>query len=144
MRSSPLKSIVQIAKYVWVSPYTVTGIAIGLILGGRFQVVDGVVEIFGTRIKKALFSLPMPAMAMTFGHVVFGVSDVALDVTRRHEAVHVKQYERWGPLFVPAYLTASTFLYLRGRDGYRDNPFEIEAYAVDTPDFSAPRETQGR
>ena len=70
---------------------------------------------------------------MTMGHVVFGQTDAALDITRRHEHVHVRQYERWGPLFVPAYLAASALLYLRGRDGYRENPFEIEAYAVDTP-----------
>lgn len=80
--------------------------------------------------------MPVPAMAMTFGHVVFGANVVALDITRRHEHVHVRQYERWGLLFVPAYLGASVILFLRGRDGYRDNPFEIEAYAIDTPDFS--------
>ncbi|QDT08994.1 hypothetical protein [Planctomycetes bacterium K23_9] len=136
MKLSPLKWILRCLAYVWASPYTIAGIAIGLILGGRFQRIDGVVEIFGPRIEKALGRMPMPAMAMTFGHVVFGVHAVALDVTRRHEAVHVKQYERWGPLFVPAYLAASAYLYARGRDGYRENPFEIEAYAVDTPDFS--------
>ncbi|MGB7348170.1 MAG: hypothetical protein WBD20_28355 [Pirellulaceae bacterium] len=126
----------QILVYVWASPYTVSGIAIGLLLGGRFRRVGGVVEIHGPWIAKGLGSMPVPAMAMTFGHVVFGVDHVALDVTRRHEAVHVRQYERWGPLFVPAYLAASVYLAVRGRDAYRDNPFEIEAYAVDTPDFS--------
>jgi hypothetical protein len=139
MRSSPLKFCVDSVKYLWVSPYTITGIAIGLLLGGRFQRIDGVVEIYGPRIGKSLLSMPVPAMAMTFGHVVFGVTQDALDVTRQHEAVHVRQYERWGPLFVPAYLVASAYLYLRGRDAYRENPFEVEAYAIDTPDFSKPR-----
>jgi hypothetical protein len=41
--------------------------------------------------------------------------------------VHVRQYERWGPLFVPAYLVSSLVLWLRGRDPYWDNPFEVEA-----------------
>ena len=45
--------------------------------------------------------------ALTLGHVVLGVSQAALDDTRAHERVHVAQYERWGPLFLPAYLAAS-------------------------------------
>ena len=31
----------------------------------------------------------------------------------------------------PAYLAASIYMYARGRDYYRDNPFEIEAYTAD-------------
>jgi hypothetical protein len=68
---------------------------------------------------------------MTFGHVVFGQSQAALDATRDHEHVHVRQYERWGIVFVPAYLAASAYLLVRGRDAYRENPFEIEAYSID-------------
>ena len=72
--------------------------------------------------------MPIPAMAMTMGHVVFGRDKLSLDLTRKHERVHVRQYERWGIVFVPTYLGISAILYLRGRDGYRENPFEIEAY----------------
>ena len=128
--------ILRLLAYLWASPYTLTGIGIGLILGSRFRLEQGVVEIHGPRIAWALKNMPVPAMAMTFGHVVFGTTETALDITRNHEHVHVRQYERWGPFFVPAYLGASALLYLRGRDAYRDNPFEIEAYAIDTPDFS--------
>ena len=77
--------------------------------------------------------LLIPALALTLGHVVFGQTRAALDATRAHEHVHVRQYERWGILFVPAYLAVSAYLYLRGRDAYRENPFEVEAYAVDSP-----------
>jgi hypothetical protein len=42
--------------------------------------------------------------------------------------VHVRQYERWGPLFVPAYVLCSAVIWSRGGDAYRDNPFEREAY----------------
>ena len=45
-----------------------------------------------------------------------------------HEMVHVRQYERWGPFFIPAYLACSLGLWLAGKDAYRDNPFEREAY----------------
>jgi len=73
----------------------------------------------------------IPALALTFGHVVFGQTEAALDLSRVHERVHVRQYERWGIAFVPAYLICWLILSLRGRDGYRENPFEVEAYAVD-------------
>ena len=65
---------------------------------------------------------------MTLGHVVLGRSAAALDLSQAHELVHVRQYERWGPLFIPAYLLCALVLHVRGKDGYRDNPFEREAY----------------
>ena len=68
------------------------------------------------------------AMAMTLGHVILGLTESALDISREHEFVHVRQYERWGPLFGPAYLGYYAYLKARGRDGYRENPFEKEAF----------------
>jgi hypothetical protein len=68
---------------------------------------------------------------MTMGHTVLGVDLRLLERTRRHERVHVRQFERWGVMMGPAYIMASCYLYLRGRDFYRENPFEIEAYRVD-------------
>jgi hypothetical protein len=68
------------------------------------------------------------AAAMTLGHVVIARSKECLDTSREHELVHVAQYERWGPLFVPVYLGWSAWLWLRGYDAYLDNPFEEEAY----------------
>ena len=67
-------------------------------------------------------------MAMTFGHVILGQTAAALDLARNHELVHVRQYERFGPLFVPLYLWHSFRAWLRGGDPYRDNPFEQEAF----------------
>jgi hypothetical protein len=66
--------------------------------------------------------------AITFGHVVLGYDEAILDISRDHERVHVRQYERWGPLFLPLYVLASAILAVRGLDAYRDNPFEREAY----------------
>lgn len=66
---------------------------------------------------------------MTLGHVIWGQSAEALDISRDHEHVHVRQYETWGPAFIPAYLIASIIAWLRGNDPYRDNVFEIEAYS---------------
>lgn len=75
-------------------------------------------------------------MAMTLGHIILGQTEAALDVSRDHEHVHVRQYERWGPFFLPAYLGCSFVLWMQGRDAYRDNPFEVAAYAV--ADFNKP------
>jgi hypothetical protein len=68
---------------------------------------------------------------MTLGHVILAVDRSALNELRVHEHVHVRQYERWGPLFVPAYFLSSLLQLLRGRHPYRENHFERQAYAVD-------------
>jgi len=51
-----------------------------------------------------------------------------LDRAREHEHVHVRQYERWGPFFLPAYGLSSLYLKIRGQEAYYNNPFEKEAY----------------
>ena len=89
------------------------------------------IEIHGPLIAAALSRFIVPASAMTLGHVVLGKDPANLDRTRAHERVHVRQYERWGIVFLPAYLLLSAWLFVRGRDGYRENPFEIEAFKVD-------------
>ena len=126
-----MRAVIRLLAYAWPLPYTIFGIAIGLLLVGRFRRVHGVIEIHGPVIAAVLCRLAVPAMAMTLGHVVFGQTQAALDLTRAHERVHVRQYERWGLLFVPAYLLAGAWMFLRGRNAYRDNPFELEAFAVD-------------
>lgn len=116
---------------LWALPYTLLGVATGLILLGRLKFVDGVIEIHGPRVAWVLQRLPVSALAITLGHCVLGQTQAALDLTRQHERVHVRQFQRWGFLMGFAYLGASAWLWLQGKDAYRDNPFEIEAYAVD-------------
>ncbi|MEM6688934.1 MAG: hypothetical protein AAF664_05870 [Planctomycetota bacterium] len=118
-------------RYLWASPWTFFGLAIGLLFGGRICRREGVWEVHGPVVRWVLLHLWIPAKAITIGHVVLGQDTEALEVTRAHERVHVRQYERWGVFFVPVYLFCSLWLYIRGRDGYRENPFEVEAYAVD-------------
>ena len=69
-----------------------------------------------------------PAQALVLGHVVLGCDRICLEKNRRHERVHVRQYERWGPFFIPIYLVACLVIYLRHGDPYGDNPFEKEAF----------------
>ena len=121
--------LIRLVAYGWAAPNTCLGLVIGGLLGGRFRVVSGVVEIQGPRLAWVLDRLWVPAAALTLGHCVLGQSLEALARTRPHERIHVRQYERWGPLFLPAYLGASIWLYATGRDGYRNNPFETEAFA---------------
>ena len=47
------------------------------------------------------------------------------------------QWERWGPLFLPAYFALGLWAWLRGRDAYRANRFEREAWG-DPPGRSGP------
>ena len=120
--------------YLWAAPATLLGLSlvpITLMQGGSCRIVRGVVEAQGGIIT-ALLRKGLPwvgsGAAVTLGHVVWGCDRQCLDRSRDHERIHVAQYERWGPLFIPLYLLASLFAYSRGRDPYLDNPFEREAF----------------
>ncbi|MDB6149343.1 MAG: hypothetical protein JWQ44_791 [Chthoniobacter sp.] len=126
---APLRVLV----YLWAFPTTVVGLLfVPLVLTrGGFQVVDGVLELYGGGVRAFLekaSGFPGGVAAMTLGHVVLGTDRHALERSRAHERIHVRQTERWGPFFLPAYLIASLVALLRGRDAYRDNCFEREAF----------------
>jgi hypothetical protein len=118
-------------RIVWASPWTLLGLCaglLGLVSGGRARRRGRILEFYGGAVAWLLAHCPNGPMAMTLGHVVLGRTAAALDVAREHELVHVRQYERWGPAFVPAYLLSSLAMWMTGRDAYRDNPFEREAF----------------
>jgi hypothetical protein len=121
---------------IWALPTTLFGLLVAplaIVTGGGMRVVDGVVEIHGGVVRWLLLHATLlrgGVSAMTLGHVVLGLDRAVLEHTREHERVHVRQCERWGPFFIPVYLLASLWVLLRGGDGYRDNPFEREAFAV--------------
>jgi hypothetical protein len=69
----------------------------------------------------------LPFDAITLGHVILGRSAEALELLRAHEREHVRQYERWGPVFFLAYPAASLWQWLRGRNPYWFNYFEVQA-----------------
>jgi hypothetical protein len=122
--------------YVWAAPTSALGmvfVALTLVSGGSARVVDGVLEVCGGvcnfYLKRVVgLFLRGGASAMTLGHVVVGRDLDLLEVTRSHERVHVRQCERWGPFFVPAYLLASLAAWIRGQRPYEDNFFEREAF----------------
>jgi len=67
--------------------------------------------------------------AITLGHLVLLTPGAPAGVLT-HEMVHVRQAERWGPFFLPAYLIAMLAVKSRGGHPYWDNPFEAEAREV--------------
>lgn len=118
---------------LWAAPYTLLGLVIGLLAlgtGSRVRIRGPVIEFYGGGVKWLLqqFFFGQGAMAFTLGHTLFGQTAAALDISRDHELVHVRQFERWGPLMGPAYLGCCLILWLTGRSPYRDNPFEREAF----------------
>jgi hypothetical protein len=109
--------------------------ALALLSGGHARVVEGVLEVYGGACDFYLrrvvgLLLQGGASAMTLGHVVLARSPDLLLITRAHERVHVRQCERWGPLFIPAYVTASVWAWLTGRRPYKDNFFERQAFQL--------------
>jgi len=118
---------------LWAFPGTVLGLLVALIAlasGGRAKPVDGVLEVAGglpARLLNKGFPFSGPVMAITLGHVVVGMSELALTQTRLHERAHVRQFERWGGLMLFLYPLAGLWVAMRGFDPYRDNPFERKA-----------------
>jgi hypothetical protein len=124
----------KLLRYLWVSPATLVGLSLALIAllaGGRARRIQGVIEVAGGGLHRVVARLPegLRFGAITLGHVIVGLDDAALERARSHEQVHVRQYERWGIFFFPAYLGSSLLQLARGRDPYRDNCFEVEAFA---------------
>lgn len=121
---------IRLSKIIWASPYTIPGLMIGLLgLCTRGRVLRRwPLEFCDGGVCWLLEQLPSDyVMAMTLGHVILGRTEAALDISRDHELVHVRQYERWGPFLIPAYFCCFLFLRLQGKDGYRENPFEKQA-----------------
>ena len=129
----------KLFRYLWAAPASAIGVALALAslaAGGRISLHEGVVEAEGALLGWGLEHLTLlehGAAAITFGHVVLARDAATLGWTRAHERVHVRQYERWGVLFIPLYLAASLWAVARGQDAYSDNPFEREAIKAAAP-----------
>jgi hypothetical protein len=126
-------------RLAWAAPCSLIGLlgALPLLLaGGRACRVGPTLEIalpnrFGQRAAR------LPFAAITFGHVILGASHAELARLRRHERVHVRQYERWGALFLLAYPLASLMAGLRTGAPYCDNAFEVQARRLSAEDSGA-------
>ena len=121
---------IKLLAYAWAFPTTALGLLFvpdGL-LTGQVRRVQGVLEVHGRLTRFFLTHCTLlegGASAMTLGHVVIGRDRRLLDESRSHERVHVRQCERWGPLFIPAYLAFLPFAWGCG-PRYDDNPFDAK------------------
>ncbi len=120
--------LTRLARYTWAAPTTLVGLVAGTLTlgtGGRVQYRRGALEFHGGFAR--WFANRIGFDAMTLGHVILGRDSPCLEVLRDHEQAHVRQAERWGPVFIPAYLAASMLAWSRGGHYYRDNWFERDA-----------------
>lgn len=113
----------RLAGYLWAAPLTATGVLLGALSRTRPQVRDGVLLFTEVRGLGGRMLSWRGFAAATLGHAVITAHEPT-ERLLRHELVHVRQAERWGPLFVPLYLAGLI------RYGYRRNPLERAAYAA--------------
>ncbi len=141
-----MKILLSVLARIWALPATLAGLVVVPLAwasGGRVRRREGTIEVSGGLVAWLLARIPVVrgAAAMTLGHVVLGRDEECLAWSRRHERVHVRQYELLGPLFLPAYLLASLVAVVRGGHYYRDNAFERAAFRVAPPAGRRPVDT---
>jgi len=115
--------LIRLLAYLWASPNSLIGLLLA-VAGSRRQWRRGVLESTGGWLPRLLGH---KIEAITLGHVILACHADALDHWRDHERRHVRQYERLGPLFLPAYFGLALYVALRGRHPYRDHPLERQA-----------------
>lgn len=120
-------------RYLWALPTSLIGLAFAFCawrIGAQVTARAGILEVHGPgvqRIADALAPNGYRIRAFTLGHVVLARDLQVLESTRAHEAAHVRQFERWGPILIPAYIVGGVVAGCRGSDSYRDNIFERRA-----------------
>jgi hypothetical protein len=110
----------ELLGFIWTVPNTVLGLVLGAF---TFQLprAHGGAFVFDRRPRGLTRILRvMNRTAMTVGFVI--VAAVPVEGTLlAHERHHIRQYSRWGPLFIPVYLMLAIPY------GYRRHPMERAA-----------------
>jgi hypothetical protein len=106
-------------------------------LRAHWRIVNGVLEVTSPALAWFLRAPWFRAItggsgfaAATIGHVIVARDAHCMRGCRTHERAHVRQCERWGPLFPLAYIAAGLWVTVKRRSWhayYHDNPFEVEA-----------------
>jgi hypothetical protein len=122
---------------LWALPYSIFGLACAAMLlatGGKAKWSQGALEITHRKCNSdcGRFAQTLPFRGFVLGHVILMVTEEDLACFGAHERVHVAQYARWGPLFLPAYGASSLWQLVRGCRPYWDNHFEVEAREHET------------
>lgn len=111
---------------LWAGPTTLLGLLAALCSLTRPRARDGALVCTSGRGFARYFLIRRGYCAITLGYVILLTPEAPIDVMA-HERVHVRQAERWGPLFIPAYLISMVVARFRGLDPYWNNSFEAEA-----------------
>jgi hypothetical protein len=117
----PTGPLGRVAGYAWAAPLTAGGLLLGALSGAAPRVHEGALLFAGARGPAGQMLRWRGFKAATLGHAIVarGRPSAAL---LRHELIHVRQAERFGPFFAPLYIAGLA------RYGYRQNPFERAAY----------------
>ena len=109
--------------WVWSAPLTAAGLVLTVLAGARprWEPELGCFVVRGAGGPSRLALTAVGAHANTVGLIVLSRRDDPDPVLLAHEAVHVRQSERLGPLLLPVYV------WLAARFGYRDHPLERSA-----------------
>jgi hypothetical protein len=107
---------------IWSLPNTLIGLGFALLSGAVPQVRDGLLVAESNRGLAYLFLTRRGFGAITFGRVVVSAMPLTAHLLV-HESHHSRQYEVFGPFYLPVYL------WLHARRGYAANPLEVEAEA---------------
>ena len=131
-RPEPARTPVgRTAVAAWAAPASAVGVLIGLLGGGRprWDPEFGCLVFEGVGGLPAMLLRGVGAGANAIGQVVISTYDPTSRRLLAHEALHVRQAERLGPLLLPLYVL------LGARYGYRRNPIERAARraAADLP-----------
>lgn len=100
--SQPRRKATRAVAYAWAAPMTAVGVVLGLSTGVRPRRTDGVLLFAGARGPARLLLGVQGYDAITFGHTVIALAEPSPSLLA-HELVHVRQAERLGALFAPAY-----------------------------------------
>jgi hypothetical protein len=123
------KRTMCLVGYVWAFPVTLLGLLLGFLAalsGGSIRLRGGVVEVYGGVAGWLLRGdrFRPGGAAMALGHVILARDSECLVRSRSHELAHVRQFERYGPLFLPVYWLVGAWLWCRGYHPYLDHPLE--------------------
>ena len=115
-----MRGVTTALWFLWTLPNTLLGLVLVLFTFQRPR-LDGGAIVFDRGPRGVTWILArMNRTAMTVGFVILS-ADPLSGTLLAHERHHVRQYCRWGPIFIPVYLLLAVPF------GYRRHPFELAA-----------------
>jgi hypothetical protein len=120
----------RLIRLLWAAPLTAFGVVPALavwLARGCVCWREGALDVHGPLASVVLRWPGLNFSAVTIGHIIIARDARCCASAGAHERVHVRQGERWGPLFPFAYCGAGLWQVLQGKRFYWDNPFEVEA-----------------